>query len=324
MAQAIVLREPCGSTSLRIEEISVGAPAAGELRVRQHAIGVNFHDIYVRNGLYKTLPLPGILGIEAAGVVDAVGPGVEGFSPGDRVGYVTPHYGAYASERILPADLALKLPPFLDDQTAASVLVRGLTVEMLVHKVHHVEPGERVLVHAAAGGAGRLLCQKLKAIGAVIIGTVGSLEKAAIARAAGCDEVILYREEDFVARVKDLTSGRGVDIVYDSVGKDTFMASLEALALRGHLVNFGQSSGSVPPFEVSRLAARSNTVSWPILFHYLADRSERDALVLALFDALRRGILTIEVGKSVPLARAGAAHEELESRRATGPVILVT
>lgn len=323
MAQAIVLREPCESTALRIEEISVGAPAAGELRLRQHAIGVNFHDIYVRSGLYKTLPLPKVLGIEAVGVVDAVGPGVEGFSPGDRVGYVTPHYGAYATERILPADLALRLPPFLDDQTAASVLVRGLTVEMLVHMVHHVAPGDRVLVHAAAGGVGRLLCQKLKDIGAAIIGTAGSSEKAAIARAAGCDEVILYREEDFVARVKDLTSGRGVDIVYDSVGKDTFMGSLECLAPRGHLVNFGQSSGSVPPFDVSRLAARSNTVSRPILFHYLAECSKRDAMVAALFDALARGILTLAVGKSFPLAQAGAAHEELESRRATGPIILL-
>jgi NADPH2:quinone reductase len=240
------------------------------------------------------------------------------------VGYVTPHYGAYASERILAADLALRLPPFLDHQTAAAVLVRGLTVEMLVHAVHHVDPGDHVLVHAAAGGVGRLLCQKLKDIGAVIIGTVGTPEKATIARTAGCDDVILYRDEDFVAAVKDLTSGRGVDIVYDSVGKDTFMGSLECLAPRGHLVNFGQSSGGVPPLDVSRLAMRSSTVSRPILFHYLADRSERDAMVAALFDALARGILTIEGCQSFPLARAGAAHEALESRRATGPVILLT
>jgi NADPH2:quinone reductase len=323
MAQAIVLREPCEATGLRIEDILVGPPAAGELRLRQHAIGVNFHDIYVRNGLYKTLPLPGLPGIEAVGVVEAVGPGVTDFIPGDRVGYVTPHYGAYATERILPADLALKLPAFLDDQTAAAVLVRGLTVEMLVRAVHRVEARDRVLVQAAAGGVGRLLCQKLKAIGAVIIGTAGSPEKAAIARAAGCDEVILYRQEDFVARVKHLTNGQGVDIVYDSVGKDTFMGSLECLATRGHLVNFGQSSGSVPPFEVSRLATRSATVSRPILFHYLTQRSERDTMVAALFDALARGILTIEAGRSFPLAEAGAAHEELESRRASGPVVLL-
>jgi NADPH2:quinone reductase len=323
MAQAIVLREPGDASALRLEEVPVGAPAPGEIRLRQNAIGVNFHDIYVRTGLYKTLPLPGIPGIEAAGVVDAVGQGVADIRVGDRVGYVTARYGAYASERLLPAELAIKLPPWLDERTAASVLVRGLTVQMLTHAVHRVEAGARVLVHAAAGGVGRLLCQTLKDIGAHVIGTAGSTEKADIARAAGCQEVILYRDEDFVTRVRDITGNRGVDIVYDSVGRDTFMGSLDCLALRGHLVNFGQASGPVPPFEVSRLATRSNTVSRPILFHYLIERTERDAMVAMLFDALRRGVLTIEGPRSFPLTAAGASHDALESRRVTGPTVLV-
>jgi len=323
MAQAIVLREPGPASALRLEEVTLGAPGPGELCLRQTAIGVNFHDIYVRNGFYKTLALPGIPGIEAAGVVEAVGPGVENVRAGDLVGYVTDRYGAYASERLLPAALAIKLPRWLDDRTAAAVLVRGLTVQMLTRMVHRVEAGAHVLVHAAAGGVGRLLCQALKDIGARVIGTAGSPEKAAIARASGCQDVILYREEDFVARVRDITGGRGVDVVYDSVGKDTFMGSLDCLGMRGHLVNFGQASGAVPPFEVSRLAARSNTVSRPILFHYLIESAEREAMVARLFDALERGVLTIEGTRNFPLADAAAAHEALESRGMTGPVILV-
>jgi NADPH2:quinone reductase len=323
MAQAIVLHEPGAPAALQLEDVRMGAPGTGELRLRQTAIGVNFHDAYVRSGLYQTLPLPGIPGIEAVGVIDAVGPRVEDFCVGDRVGYIAPRYGAYATERILRADLAIKLPASVDDRTAAAALVKGLTVEMLTRKVHRVEAGDRILVHAGAGGVGQILCRKLKDIGATIIGTTGSEEKAVVARAAGCYQVILYREEDFVARVNDLTEGRGVNIVYDSVGKDTFRGSLECLAVRGHLVNFGQSSGSVPPFDVSLLAARSNTVSRPILFHYLAERSERDVMAAALFDALGRGILPIAIGGSFPLAQAGAAHEELESRRAVGSIVLL-
>jgi NADPH2:quinone reductase len=290
--------------------------------LRHTAIGVNFHDIYVRTGLYRTLELPGVPGIEAAGVVEAVGAGITSFREGDRVAYVTPRYGAYATHRVLPADLAIKLPPWLDDRIAASILVRGLTVEMLTGPVHHVMPGERVLVHAAAGGVGRLLCHKLKDLGAVVFGTAGSPEKAAVAR-AGCQEVIQYRNEDFVACVRDLTSGNGVNVVYGSVGKDTFLGSLDCLAPRGHLVNFGQASGAVPPFEISRLAAGSYTVSRPILFHYLAKRSERDGLVAGLFGALQRKPLTAEGVRSFPLAQVGAAQAELESRRATGSIILL-
>jgi NADPH2:quinone reductase len=323
MAQAIMLRAHGGPETLRLESVDPGTPGPGELLIRQRAVGVNFHDVYVRSGLYRTLALPGIPGLEAAGEVLAAGPGVSGFNAGDRVGYVTAAYGAYASERLLPASAAIRLPAFLDDRTAAAVLVRGLTVRMLVTAVHPVRAGDRVLVHAAAGGVGRLLCQTLAAIGADVIGTAGSEEKAALARAAGCRAVILYRQEDFVAGVKDLTNGLGVHVAYDSVGKDTFLGSLECLATRGHLVNFGQASGAVPPFEVSRLAARSTSVTRPIVFHYLADPGERDAMAADLFAALESGQMTVDLGETFPLAEAGAAHAALESRRAGGPVILI-
>ncbi len=323
MAEAILLREHGGPDCLRPEPVTIPALGRGELLVRQTAIGVNFHDIYVRTGLYRTLPLPGIPGIEAAGVIDAIGADVDRFQIGDRIGYVAASYGAYASERVLPANLAFKLPDTVDDQVAASVLVRGLTVQMLTGPVHSIRGGETVLVHAAAGGVGRLLCQTLQARGARVIGTAGSRDKAAITLAAGCETVILYREEDVVARVRDLTGGRGVAVVYDSVGKDTFFGSRDCLGTRGHLVNYGQASGAVPPFEVSRLAAGSLTVSRPILFHYLTDPSERGAMVAAVFDALARGTLTFPPAQTFSLAQAGAAQEMLESRRATGPILLL-
>ncbi len=322
MPTAIVLREHGGPEMLRLEPVDVAAPGPGELRIRQTAIGVNFHDLYVRSGFYRTLTLPGIPGIEAAGVVDAVGPGVTGLQPGDRVGYVTGAYGAYASERTLPAALAFPLPAAIDDRTAASVLVRGLTVEMLTRAVHPVRAGDFVLVHAAAGGVGRLLCQRLADIGAAVIGTAGSPEKAGIARTAGCRHVILYREEDFVMRVRDITAGRGVTVAYDAVGKDTFQGSLACLATRGHLVNFGQASGPVPPFEVSRLAAASFSISRPILFHYIADPAEREPLLAHLFDGLQRGVLTVPPSRVFPLADAAGAHAVLESRAATAPIIM--
>lgn len=323
MAEAIMLREHGGPERLRLETVEVGRPGPGELRLRQTAVGVNFHDVYVRGGLYRTLALPGIPGIEAAGVVEEVGPGVGGFAPGDRVGYIASTYGAYASERVLPADLALRLPEGLDDRLAATVLLKGLTAEMLVHRVRRVRPGEWLLVHAAAGGVGQLLCRWASHLGARVIGTAGSPEKADLARQAGCEEVILYREQDFVERVREITGGRGVDAVYDSVGRDTFEGSLACLAPCGHLVNFGQSSGPVPPFEVSRLAARSTTLSRPILFHYTAGREALDDMAAALFEALADGVLRPEPGHTFPLADAAAAHAALESRRAPGPLVLL-
>lgn len=323
MATAIVLRDVGRPDVLRSESIAVGSPGAGELRIRQTAIGVNFHDVYVRSGLYKTLPLPGIPGIEAAGVVEEAGPDVAGFAPGDRIAYVTGHYGAYASDRILPAALAVRLPPDISEQIAATVLLKGLTAEMLARQVHRIQPGDLILVHAAAGGVGRLLCQWARHLGATVIGTVGSEAKAELARRAGCEHTILYRQENFVERVRDITGGRGVDVAYDSVGKDTFQGSLESLAFRGHLVNFGQSSGSVEPFEISKLAARSNSVTRPIMFHYISPREDLERMAAALFDAVAQGVLTVEPGKVFRLAHAAAAHDELESRRAPGPLLLV-
>lgn len=322
MARAIVIRQYGGPEVLQPEEVTVGAPGPGELRLRQTFAGVNFHDVYVRSGEYRTLTPPGIPGIEAVGVVEEVGPGVAGFAVGDRVGYITRAYGCYASERLLPAQVALKLPAHVDDGTAASLLLKGLTVEMLVGRVHRLVAGEWVLVQAAAGGVGRMLVQWAAALGAHVIGTVGSEDKRAIARAAGCREVILYRQEDVAARVAEITGGRGVDVVYDGVGRDSFAGSLASLAPCAHLVNFGQASGPVPPITMSELQARSTTVSRPVVFHYAAQRERLQQMTANLFDALARGWITAEAPIAFDLAQAAAAHALLESRSATKPLVL--
>ena len=323
MPTAIMLREHGGPEVLRAEEVAVGRPGPGELRLQQTAIGVNFHDCYVRSGLYRTLALPGVPGIEAAGVVEAVGPGVADFVAGDRVAYVDPGYGAYASARLLPARLAVKLPDAVSDQEAAAVLVKGLTAELLAHEVHPLRAGDTILVQAAAGGVGRLLCQLASSLGATVIGTAGSEAKAVVARQAGCAHTILYRQEDFVARVRELTDGQGVQVAYDSVGRDTFVGSLDCLAVRGHLVNFGQASGAVPAFEVARLAAGSFSLTRPIMFHYLARREELQRVAARLFARLKSGVLTAERGQAYPLAEAATAHAALESRNAGGPLLLL-
>jgi len=323
MAHAIVLREHGGPETLRFEPVDLAGPAPGELQIRQSAIGVNFHDVYVRTGLYRTLPLPGTPGIEGVGTVEAVGAGVEDFRIGDRVGYVSAHYGAYASERNLPARLAVKLPDTMDDRLAATVLLKGLTAEMLLRRVTHVGAGMTVLVHAAAGGVWRLLCQWAAHLGATVMGTVGSEAKELIARQSGCRHTILYRSTDFVEAVRTITGGLGADVVFDSVGKTTFDGSLEALAKLGHLVNFGQSSGSIEPFAVSRLAAKSNSLTRPILFHYLEDPKRLRDMAASLFEAFARGVITAAPGRAFPLAEAARAHTALEARSAEGPFILI-
>jgi NADPH:quinone reductase len=323
MPMAIMLREHGGAEMLRFEPVLVGTPAAGEVRLRQTAIGVNFHDIYVRSGLYKTLALPGIPGLDAVGVVEAVGAGVKGLQPGARVAYITAAYGAYAEERLIAAERLIALPRQIDDYTAAATLVRGLTVWMLLSKVYRAKNNECYLVHAAAGGVGRLLCQWATQLGASVIGTAGNEEKAALAMRAGCKDVILYRQENFVQRVRELTAGRGVDAVFDSVGKDTFEGSLQCLAPRGHLINFGQSSGAVEPFAVSRLAEKSNTLSRPILFHFIEDPAERDAMAAQVFEALRSGTIAADIGVRFPLRDAAQAHRALETRATLGSTILI-
>lgn len=323
MATAIVIREHGGPEVLTAESVPVGRPGGGELRVRQTAIGVNFHDVYVRSGLYRTLNLPGIPGIEAAGVVEEIGTDVTGFAVGDRIAYVTSGYGAYASERILASALALRLPPTVNEQTAATVLLKGLTAEMLVRAVYRVRAGDIVLVHAAAGGVGQLLCRRAQDLGATVIGTVGSEDKAEVARGAGCAHTILYRQEDFVERIREITAGRGVDVVYDSVGKDTFEGSLESLTIRGHLVNFGQSSGGVAPFEVSRLATRSNSVTRPIVFHFIAQRADLERMAASVFEAVARGSLRSAPAQVFPLSDASAAHAAMVARQTSGAILLV-
>ncbi len=321
MSRAIVLREPGPPEVLNVESVEVGAPGVGQVRLRQTWVAVNFHDCYVRSGLYKTLPLPGIPGLEAVGVVDAVGAGVTAFREGDRVAYFTSAYGGYAAERLIDASLPVRIPDDLDDRTVAASWLRGLTALMLAYSVFPIRAEHTVLIHAAAGGVGRFLCQLARQLGATVIGTVGSPAKAELARAAGCDHTILYREENFVDRVRELTGGRGVDVAYDSAGKDTFLGSLDVLATRGHLCNFGQSSGPIAPFEISRLFGKSNSLSRPALFHYFQD-GERETMSSRLFQALRDGIITTDESHEYAFEDVARAHADLESRRTTGAVLL--
>ena len=322
-AEAILLREHGGPDSLRLETAEIGRPGKRELLIRQTAVGVNFHDIYVRTGLYKTLVLPGVPGIDGAGIVEAVGEAVETFRPGDRVAYISPEYGGYATLRVLPVARAVGLPSFLDDIGAAASLLKGLTVHMLINKAHQVQPGETILVHAAAGGVGQLLCRWASHLGATVIATVGSSEKAKVAREAGAQHIILYRQQDFVAQVRDITAGAGVAAVYDSVGADTFLKSLECLGHGGMLVNFGQASGPVSPFSPALLAVRSTSVCRPILFHYLRDPAEAGLMFQDVFDAFRLGVLKPVATLALPLAEAAEAHRVLESGASPGGVVLI-
>jgi NADPH2:quinone reductase len=323
MTRAIVVREYGDAEKLRLEEIEVGKPGPGELRIRQTAIGVNFHDVYVRSGSYQTLKLPGIPGIEAAGVIEETGEGASGFRSGERIVYVTSRYGAYAQARLLPAALALKLPAELSDEAAASVTLKGLTACMLLRRVYRVAAGETVLIHAGAGGVGQLLVRWAKALGARVLATAGSAEKAAIAKECGADHVILYREENFPDRVRELTGGAGVDVVYDSVGKDTFEGSLACLAFCGMLVNFGQSSGAMAPLALSRLAERSLKVARPMLFHYIRERRALEAMAAEMFAALANGAIEPRIALRLPLADAAEAHRALESRSTSGSIVLI-
>lgn len=323
-AQAIIIREYGGSEVLVCEDVEVAGPGPGELRIRQTGIGVNYHDVYVRSGLYKTLALPGIPGCEATGVVEAIGSGVADFQVGDRIAYVTGGYGAYASHRSLPAHLAVPLPDNVSDENAASNLLRAMTVEMLTGPVSNISPGMSVLVHAAAGGVGRMLCQALSSLGATVIGTAGSAEKAGIATDNGCDHVILYREVDFTKAVAKITDGKGVQVVYDSVGADTFSGSIDTLDFCGHLVNFGQSSGPIDPVAMTTLATKSLTVSRPILFHYLRDHKQYRAMANQALDKFASGQLQAPAPTPIPLAEATKAHDILESMTGGGSLILAT
>jgi NADPH:quinone reductase len=319
---AVVLARHGGPDVLEWRRVAVPPPGPGEVRVRQTAIGVNFIDVYCRTGYFDLVPPGGVPGIEGAGIVSDVGAGVRDFAPGDRVAYAGP-LGAYAEMRNLPARLLVRLPPELTDIAAAAVLLKGMTAEFLLHRVARVKDGDVVLVHAAAGGTGQLLCQWARALGATVIGTVGSRDKAPIARDAGCEHPIVYTEESFVKRCRDITAGRGVDVAFDAVGRDTLLQSYEALATHGHLVSFGQASGETAPVDVAGFAAKSATVSRPNFAHFTDTPEKVRSITDNLFRAVRTGVLRPGRPTSFPLARAADAHRLLESRRSTGALVLL-
>ncbi len=322
MAKAIRIHQTGGPEVLRLEDVPLGDPGPGEARVRNTTIGVNFVDIYHRTGLYP-LTLPSGLGVDGAGVVEAVGANVTHVRAGDRVAYVGPP-GSYAEARIVAADRLVKLPAEVDDRTAAAATLKGLTVHALVRRTHAVRAGETVLVHAAAGGVGLIMTQWLKALGATVIGTVGTDAKAEIARRHGCDHVIVYTREEFPKRVREITNGAGVPVVYDSVGKATFEGSLDSLAPLGLMVTFGNASGSVPPFDVGVLGRKGSLfLTRPTVFTYIAKREDLERAAAELFDVLRTGKVKVRIGGTFPLAQAAEAHRKLEARETTGSLVLL-
>lgn len=323
MPKAIVLAAHGGPEQLQWRDVPVGTPGPGEARIRQTAVGLNFIDVYARTGLYPLLSPPAVIGMEAAGVVEAVGTGVEGLAPGDRVAYVAAPGGACAETRLIDTKHLVKVPAGISDAQAAALMLKGMTAEYLLFRTHAVRNGDTVLVHAAAGGVGLLLCQWAHALGCTVIGTAGGAQKCAVAAANGVMHVIDYHRQDVAAEVAHLTDGRGVDVVYDGVGRDTFTGSLAALATFGHLVSFGQSSGAVPPFTTAQLATRSLSITRPSLFHYIADRARLDAMSTRLFTAVMDGTLSITIGATFALRECAAAHRALASRATTGAVVLL-
>ena len=322
MSHAIRIHQTGGPEVLRWEEVTVGEPAPGEVRLRHRAIGVNFIDTYFRSGLYP-MTFPSGLGREGAGVVEAVGEGVTDLRPGDRVAYGSSPLGSYSEVRCLPAGVLHKLPEALDFETGAAMMLKGLTAAYLLLHAYPVRSGDAILIHAAAGGVGLIACQWAKALGATVIGTVSTEAKAELARRHGCDHVIDYTREDVAARVREIT-GEGVAVVYDGVGKATFMASLDSLRPRGLLATFGNASGAVEPFSPLSLAQKGSLyVTRPILDHYMRTRQEGEALVRALFDIVLSGKVKIAVDQTYPLAEAAQAHRDLESRKTTGSTVLL-
>lgn len=317
MAHAIRFAETGGPDVMRWESTEVGAPGHGEVRIRHEAVGLNFADTYFRTGLYPAA-LPAGLGVEGAGVIEAVGPGV-GFVAGDRVTYTGSPLGAYSTERIMPAEHLIALPDGIAFDTAAATTMRGLTTAYLLRRIHPLRAGDTVLLHAAAGGVGQLFTQWAKLLGVSVIGTVSSEEKAAVARANGCDHVVIYTREDVATRVRDITDGAGVPVVYDSIGKTTYQSSLDSLARRGLLVCFGTASGPVPPIEAMQLAVKGSLfVTRPALADYIADPAERAELAGELHDHLTAGRLRVEINQRYELADAVQAHRDLEAGRSVG------
>jgi len=323
MPKAIRFHKTGGPEVLVWEDVEVGDPGPGQLRIRQHAIGVNYVDTYQRSGQYA-VPLPSGCGSEGAGVVEAVGVGVTDFKAGDRVAYASAPIGAYSEVRLYPADRAVKIPEGISFETAAAMMLKGMTVQYLIKRTFKVQPGMTVLWHAAAGGVGLIACQWLKALGVKVIGTVGSDGKAALARDHGCEHTIVYTRENFVERAKELTGGKGVPVVYDSVGKTTFMGSLDCLQPLGMMVNFGSASGAPEPLNVGLLAQKGSLfVTRPTLNTYAAKREDLVACANDLFDVVKSGKVKIEIAQRYPLKDAAQAHRDLEARKTTGSTILL-
>ncbi|MGU3777442.1 quinone oxidoreductase family protein [Burkholderia metallica] len=323
MPKAIRYDQPGGPDVMKWVDVEVGEPKAGEVRVKQHAVGLNYIDVYFRTGLYPQ-PLPGGLGMEAAGEVTVVGEGVTALKAGDRVAYVGQPPGAYAQERVMPAERLVKLPDGISYDDAASVMLQGLTAHYLLRRTYPVKAGDTILIHAAAGGVGLLVCQWAKALGVTVIGTVGSDEKAELAKAHGCDHPIVYTRENFTQRVKEITNGAGVPVVYDSIGKDTYIGSLDCLAPLGYFVSFGSASGPLPPIDSKEFSSRGSLFfTRPTLFSYIAKRADLEAAAAELFDVILSGKVKTSINQRYPLAEVGRAHADLEARKTTGSTILI-
>ena len=322
LAKAIVLKEYGKSEVLKLEDIKVQKPQENEISIKQTAIGVHFHDVYVRSGLYKTLSLPGIPGLEAAGIVEEVGKKVTNFKPGDKVGYITKNYGAYTSHRNLDYKIAIKIPKNISAELIATNFSRAITVQMLMKEVTNVNANDIILITAVTGGVGKIFSQWAKSIGALVIGSVSSKEKALLAKSYGCDYTLIYDQPDFISQIMDITDGKGVDKVFDSVGKDTFENSIKSIRACGHLVNFGQSSGPVEPLLMSTLASKSLTVSRPILFDYISNSTIYKKMTDSVFNAFENNKIIIPKLRSYKLEDANLAHDLLESRQGGGSIFL--
>ena len=322
MTKAIRIHEHGGPEALQWDEVDPGVPAAGQVLIRQTAAGLNFIDVYYRTGLYPVPSMPAIIGNEGAGVVEAIGEGVTSVAVGDRVAYCM-SLGSYTERRVLDAERLVKLPDGITDTQAAAMMLKGCTVQYLVRRIYPIKAGDTILLHAAAGGVGLIACQWAKHLGATVIGTVGSDEKAEVAKAHGCDHTIVYTRENVVERVRALTDGAGVPVVYDSVGKDTFIASLDCLQPRGLMVSYGNASGPVDPFSPSLLAVRGSLfLTRPTLANYIGTRAELDATAADLFAVVASGAVRIAVSQTFSLEDAAHAHRALESRQTTGSTVL--
>jgi len=322
--RSIRIHHTGGPDALELDELPTPTPGAGQVLVRHHAIGLNFIDTYHRSGLYPLPVLPHGIGVEAAGVVEALGPGVTEVALGARVAYASGAPGAYSEARIIDIERLVPLPNGIDFETAAAVLLKGMTVEYLIHRCYPVTAGMTVLWHAAAGGVGLIACQWLASLGVTVIGTVGSHEKAELAQRHGCAHTIVYTEERFADRVRELTQGKGVPVVFDSVGRETFMDSLDCLCRRGTMVSFGNASGKPEPLDIGILATKGGLfVTRPILWAYTSERDELLASANALFDVVERGVVKVEINQRWPLARAVDAHRALEARETTGASLLL-